>query len=1620
MPMAHHPLVFRRNIPVLAIVFALLCIAVPSFSQTQNSKQETDLNGVEKDNPFERLNAQEREYGKITPAYRNKVLQEAQKNNQRMGRSTSGVATGTPGQPTSGPVWVNIGPTGQQFAQNGSYTGEIVDSGRLRTILVHPTDGNTVYILSSAGGLWKTTNFEDAVPNWTPLTDFLPTTAGGAAAFGKTPNVIYLGLGDPYDQITVGGSIVKSTDGGATWSPMITLGNTISVRDVKVDTSGSTDVVLVATDGGLWRSVDAGNTYSQVTGFAFQDQFIWSLAKTSEGWVMATQETQAITNGNCVVGARWCTGAGHIYLSTDKGATWVEKFSGNLNTFGRTTLASNGGSVVYAFAALPWSGTLTAPGTSAATNQRDVFRSSDGGKTWIGLGVDASKAPLNPNPYQTNMNIMTGQAWYNQTIGVDPSDPTGNTLYIGGTYSAAKSTDGGATWTVLSQWLYNYTPGIPYVHADMHAMAFKTAGTPMVLLGTDGGIFASSDNGATWDSNKNNNLVTHMFYSIIGNQFFPNFAMGGLQDNGTRVRLDDTGIFNQSNGGDGFGVAFSQANSETALQSVYNLSMRRSRTQMPPRNYTEMQSSLSSRSDGGFYTPIYSPSPTADPSGLYFFSYGAAGTAGRIYYTNNGGVTWFTLNQIGAAGSGLPSGTAFRDNPFGFGISPTNLNHMAIGANGGRCFVSLNGGATWASTLATDSVPGWQGFVGNVTWGNDNTIWVTSTTQTEGLYNGVPTVRIVKSSDQGATWVAAGNGLPDVPVTKVQVDPRDATGNTVYAATHVGVYRTTDGGASWLPFGAGLPNVRVNDIYMPPDGGYLRVATYGRGIWQLSDLDYVGTALVNDGASCSTHGGIGNNETGHVSITFHNPQGVDLTGGTVTVTSDNPHLAFTGGNTAPLGTITAKGNGSVSLPVSVANAVGIETANLTITFGNAGLATIKVPVAINYDDMPNAAGSIVSWESVNSGWTVTSATPAKLGDVFAWERRELTPVRHTMGVIDSNGVMDTSLVSPVLKVGSGNFSFSFNHRFNFESGWDGAAVEISTDNGASWTQLTTEITAGGYNGTINAASTNPFAGKAAWTNTSTGWPAYTGVTVDMGTTYANKDVRIRFRAASDENTGRQGWEISDMTFNGLTNTPFGSFVAHNEVCTSTASLVSASNPSNYPDPVTLTATITGGVTPATGTVTFKEGNTVIGTAVADNSVATFSTSTLAVGTHYLVASYAGDSGHAPSASPAYKHTVLAVPRTTMTPNTLDFGDVHTGASSTIMTSVLKNTGTAPLIISGIVASGDFTATHNCSTSLAANASCTISVTFSPVNVQGTRTGTVTMSGNGVSGDTIINLTGNAIRSVASLAQNNLTYANTLVGFSTTAQSIRISNSGNAPLTIASLGISGDFAETDNCTAAPIAAGGSCTANITFTPSAVGTRAGTLTVTSDGDGSPQTVSLSGKGENLQISGTTSQTVSVKNSASYPLTLKASTAFSGTVTLTCTGAPARTNCVIDNSSPSLAASGTAAVTVSVNPAPTTSSASLGYGQMFFALIGLVGLLSVPTARKAKNHKVLSMLLLALLITASVGGMVACGGSSSTPTTPTTITTYATPGTYTLTVTASSGGTTLQTQTLTLTLQ
>lgn len=765
------------------------------YRSAQDFRSFQAAGGGEEQHPtvMGRLEWQKARYGALPADFSQRMVQEWSRQRSTYPQLAPGAAA-----PAGVPVWQSIGPTRATKTQNDIKLS-VSDSGRLRSILPHPTDPNTVYLLSSSGGMWKTTNFEAPYPNWLPITDKVITTSGGAAAMGRDPQTLYYGTGDPFDGIPlVGGAMLKTTDGGNTWSPFTFLGNSGMVLDVKVDTRGATDVVLVATDSGIYRSADGGNSYAKV----LNGGRVWSLARSSIGW-LATVATSGYYD------------PATLYVSAD-GSSWAPIAAPNVTAgAGRITLGigAPGDAVVYAY---------VANSCSTTCDQKDLYRSTNGGYSWTALGLK-TKAPANPNEENPTMDLMGGQGFYNHMIVVDPTDATRNTVYLGGQLNTAKTTNGGQSWRLLTNWLGQF--GLSYVHADHHVAAISTAGgKKRVMFGTDGGLFLSSDEGASWTDQKNVGLVDHLIYSMATSGADPKSVLIGLQDNGTRIRSGNTSVFNQSFGGDGFGVGWSQAAGNTALGSyVYGYIYSAHKDPNIQKKWTDPAFDPATCAYNGinacnayFVTPIATPSAVADPVGSTYFT----NTASLIYRTDDAGATWRPIF------AGNTAFTYIRGSSHSVSVSPVDLNHVAAVSPSGRILITSNGGATWS--LRSNVVAGYAGFNSNIAYANNSVLYVASENP------GGQSVWVVKSTDGGATWAPASSGLPNVPIQRLLAAPNDLSGNTVYAATWLGVYRTTNGGASWTQFGAGLPTVQVSDLYMPRDGSFLRASTYGRGVWDIS------------------------------------------------------------------------------------------------------------------------------------------------------------------------------------------------------------------------------------------------------------------------------------------------------------------------------------------------------------------------------------------------------------------------------------------------------------------------------------------------------------------------------------------------------------------------------------------------------------------------------------------------------------------------------------------------------------------------------------------------------------------------------------------------------------------
>jgi hypothetical protein len=325
---------------------------------------------------------------------------------------------------------------------------------------------------------------------------------------------------------------------------------------------------------------------------------------------------------------------------------------------------------------------------------------------------------------------------------------------------------------------------------------------------------------------------------------------------------------------------------------------------------------------------------------------------------------------------------------------------------------------------------------------------------------------------------------------------------------------------------------------------------------------------------------------------------------------------------------------------------------------------------------------------------------------------------------------------------------------------------------------------------------------------------------------------------------------------------------------------------------------------------------------------------------------------------------VVTPVVTLVPTTLTFPGESIGTTSSAMNVTLKNTGTAALSITNMTVSGDFAETNNCGASVAAGASCTISVTFTPT-AAGSRYGSVTITDNAADSPQTVLLAGNGLPTPAvAFSPASLAFPNQIVNTTSAPLNVTLSNTGSAVLSIVSITTSGNFAQTNTC-GTSLANGTSCTISVTFTPTAGGPRAGTIIVTDNAAGSPQTVPLTGSGllapvvtllpKSLtftgQAVGSTSapQTVTLTNSGSATLYISSVTASGDFAQTNTCGASVAVgaNCVISVTfTPTAAGNRYGSVTITDNAADSPETVLLaGNGSSAPAVAFLPSSLTFP---------------------------------------------------------------------------
>jgi hypothetical protein len=426
-------------------------------------------------------------------------------------------------------------------------------------------------------------------------------------------------------------------------------------------------------------------------------------------------------------------------------------------------------------------------------------------------------------------------------------------------------------------------------------------------------------------------------------------------------------------------------------------------------------------------------------------------------------------------------------------------------------------------------------------------------------------------------------------------------------------------------------------------------------------------------------------------------------------------------------------------------------------------------------------------------------------------------------------------------------------------------------------------------------------------------------------------------------------------------------------------------------------------------------------AAADTCTMTIASSPQTAGDHFAGLEISSDANE--SLKYVSLFSVGTPPQLSFNPATLAFGSLQVGHAATLPVQI-TNTGSAAVTLSSIQASGVFSATGNCpgpALSLAAQASCTVLVTFAPV-AAGPASGSLAFTTSATSGPLYVPLTGTGLMPQLTVSPGTLDFGSVSLGASATLP-VALTNTGSTPLSTLILTASGDFSISLPCPGATLAPASSCQARITFTPSALGARTGTLSVSSSDPASPATIPLTGNGIpgpsfSLTANGGPSATLAITSGgfAVYSLALTPVAGFTGTVSLTCLPAqPTQyascsllpSQVTLPGLSPSLATATINTVTQGNGVARDRKPQLSQPWQIAWAM-SLPGLYAI-LRRTRRAHTMLRRAAVAsLLLWIALTG---CGGSSNLHETP--------PGTYQFTVTASSTSGPAQSQTVTLVL-
>ena len=652
--------------------------------------------------------------------------------------------------PTSN--WNPLGPN-----RPGVLSGSLPGTGRVNTVIVDPNDANTWYAGAPAGGVWKST---DAGLNWASLFDDFPQIGvSGIAIDPNDSNIVYIATGDDDAGDTFSAGVFKSLDGGQTWNETgLNPSNSnvgLLMGEIFINPD-NTDIVYVATTQGLFRTLNGGTDWVSIRAGNIND---FRLKPNDPNTLyVATSNT--------------------YFRSTDGGDTFANITDILPNNAGRIAIevTEDNPDALYI---------LMADTFGNGGGFLGLFKSTDSGETF-------TASTNTTNIFEAN------QTFFNLALEVAPFDED---LLFTGALNIWSSLNGGDIFEQVNQW---FTNNESYTHADIHFIRYFG---DTLFVGSDGGLYVSNDNGATFENRTGNMEITQFYRLDVANNSAARIA-GGTQDNSGFVLTD--GQWNIYTGGDGMDYEIDPNNPDLIygfVQFGNFLFITNNAGQTAATVPAPLNAAGDGRIQGNWITPL-----TITSDGTVYSGYNA------VYRLD--GAEWTRVS------ANLGNG-----NIEDLEAHPTDPNILFV-ADNDAILRSTDGGASF------DEINTFGSFISSFTINpNDpNILYVTTSNRVGISQNNQPNERgifrlTIDGDSSTVEDITLNLGSSDQAFFSIISQGRNST-NPVFVGTNLGIYRLDDTLTEWEEYFTGLPTTPVGDLEISLNDELLIAATYGRGIWQ--------------------------------------------------------------------------------------------------------------------------------------------------------------------------------------------------------------------------------------------------------------------------------------------------------------------------------------------------------------------------------------------------------------------------------------------------------------------------------------------------------------------------------------------------------------------------------------------------------------------------------------------------------------------------------------------------------------------------------------------------------------------------------------------------------------------